>query len=240
MKQHLHMREQMVEACHGLAAKGLGATIGGHVSMRIPGEALYWTNVLDLCFEEMTVDDMVLVDFDGKVVHSDRPISPGIDFHQNIYKLRPDIHSIVHTHGFWSVAQSAFSREPKIWHNLATYFYKRTALSPDDTIEAISPVLKDNIAIIMPWHGAITLGRDLPEAAALHATFDFVCKLDVTMDGSSAEPMPPDACERMQVLLGKAKYLERTYELMCREGRKTLEQAKLDAAERTRLKARAA
>ena len=43
------------------------------------------------------------------------------------------MNSIVHTHGFWNVAQSAFSREPKVWHNMSTFFYKRTAVSPDDT-----------------------------------------------------------------------------------------------------------
>jgi ribulose-5-phosphate 4-epimerase/fuculose-1-phosphate aldolase len=212
------LRQLVLDACHGLAACGLGGYIGGHVSVRVPGERLYWTNVLDRAFEEMTLDDMLLVNFEGQLVHGDRPISPGIDFHQGIYMLRADVNAIVHTHAFWNTAQSSFGRPPKMWHNLSTYFRNRVAISPDDTVAAIGPVLKSNIAIVMPWHGAITIGKTIGDAAALHKTFEYVCQLDVTLAVSDSKPMPDDACERMQVLLGKANYLELTWELMRRKG----------------------
>lgn len=213
------LKEQLLEACHGLAASGLGGYIGGHVSVRVPGEPCYWTNVLDRALEEMTLDDLLLVNFHGQVIDGTRAVSPGIDFHQLIYKQRPEINAVVHTHGLWSTAQAALCRPPKVWHNLATYFRNKVAMSPDDTIEAIGPVLKDNIAIVMPWHGAITLGRTVGEAAALHATFEYVCRLDVTLARTEAVPMPEDSCTRMEVLLGRANYLELTWELMRRKGR---------------------
>jgi L-fuculose-phosphate aldolase len=213
------IRSQILDACHGLAASGLGNIIGGHVSIRVPGKDLYWTNVLDLAFEEMGEDDLLLVDFDGRIVEGNRPISPGIDFHQGIYKLRPDINAIVHTHGEWGTTQAAFCRPLKMYHNLSTYFYKRIAVSPDDTIEAIGPVLGQNIAVMMPWHGAITLGRTIAEAAALQVTYEYAAKLDVRLADRDAPEMPEDACARLQVLLGKADYLELTWDLMRRRAR---------------------
>jgi L-fuculose-phosphate aldolase len=213
------IRSHLLDSCHGLAASGLGNVIGGHVSMRVPGKALYWTNVLDLCFEEMAEEDMVLLDFEGNVLESTRPVSPGIDFHQGIYKLRPEINAIVHTHGEWGTAQAALCRPLKMHHNLSTYFYQKIAVSPDDTLEAIGPVLKDNIAVMMPWHGAIMLGKTIQEATGLMATYEYAAKLDVRLSGTDAPEMPPEACARMQVLLGKAAYLERTYELMLRRAR---------------------
>jgi L-fuculose-phosphate aldolase len=213
------LRDQVLEACHGLAASGLGGYIGGHVSVRVPGEQCYWTNVLDRALEEMTADDLLLVNFEGQVIGGVRPISPGIDFHQLIYKQRPEINAIVHTHGFWSTAQAAFGRPLKMWHNLSTYFRNKVASSSDDTIEAIGPVLKDNIAIVMPWHGAITLGQNIAEAAALHTTFEYACRLDVTLAHTEAVTMPDESCARMQVLLGRANYLQLTWELMRRKGR---------------------
>src|SRR3546814_13634992 len=83
--------------------------------------------------------------------------------------MRPEINSVVHTHAHWMVTQSALGRPPRMWHNLSGYFFNKVAMSPDDTIEAISPVLGDNIAIIMPWHGSITLGKTVGEAAALRS-----------------------------------------------------------------------
>src|SRR3546814_9716281 len=37
------LRTQVLDACHGLAASGMGDTVGGHVSVRVPGKDLYWT-----------------------------------------------------------------------------------------------------------------------------------------------------------------------------------------------------
>jgi L-fuculose-phosphate aldolase len=191
--------------------------IGGHVSARVPGEELYWTNVLDRAFEEMTIDDIVLMNFAGEVVDASRAISPGIDFHRGIYQRRADINAVVHTHAFWITAQSAFNRPPKMWHNLSTYFYRRTAVAPDDTLASISAALgDDDNAIVIPWHGAITVGVDLAEAAALHATFEYAARLDVAMAPTGASPMPEESCLKMRALVESADYLRLTYELLVR------------------------
>ncbi|MDB5726479.1 MAG: Ribulose-5-phosphate 4-epimerase and related epimerase and aldolase, partial [Novosphingobium sp.] len=188
------LRSKILEACHALGAAGLGDTIGGHVSMRVPGKTLYWTNVLDRCFEEMTEQDLVLIDFDGNVLESSRQVSPGIDFHQCIYIRRPDINAVIHTHGEWGTAQSAFCRPIKMHQNLCTYFYDKIAISPDDTIEAIEPALRDDtVAVMMPWHGAIMMGKTLEDAAALMVTYEYAAKLDVRLSGSDAIEMPPEA-----------------------------------------------
>lgn len=211
------LREDVLEACHALGSLGLGSGIGGHVSVRVPGEERFWTNVLDRCFEELTHDDIVLLDFEGNVLDGGRDVSPGIGFHPGIYRHRDDVGAIVHTHGFWITAQAAFGRPPRMWHNLCTYFYERTAVSPDESIEAIAPALsRDDVAIVIPWHGAITVGPTLAEAAALHATFDYACRLDVTLSPTEASPLPDDVCLEIRALVESADYLENTWQLMKR------------------------
>jgi L-fuculose-phosphate aldolase len=214
---------EVLEACHALAVYGLGSVIGGHVSMRVPGERQYWTNTLDRSFEEMTIEDIVLLGFDGEDLSGGRVVSPGIGFHPGIYELRPDVQAVVHTHGYWVTAQSAFGRPPLVWHNLATYFHGRTAISPEDEIESIAPALgADDVAIVIPWHGAITIGGSMGEACALHVTFDYACRLDVCLAGTGAPPMPNGRCERMKVLVSKADYLENTWQLMRRKAARNL------------------
>jgi L-fuculose-phosphate aldolase len=217
------LAREVLDACHALAVYGLGSVIGGHVSIRVPGERLYWTNALDRAFEEMRIEDIFLLGFDGEVMSGDRDVSPGIGFHPGIYELRPDVNAVVHTHGFWITAQSAFGRPPQIFHNLATYFYGKTAVAPDDDIESIAPALKaDDVAIVIPWHGSITVGSTMGQAAALHVTLDYASRLDVTMSDTSAPVMPPEVCEHIQLLLGKADYLEKTWALMQRRAVRNL------------------
>ena len=217
------LQYQVLEACHALGAYDLGGVIGGHVSMRVPGERRYWTNALDRSFEEMDLDDMVLMDFDGAVVGGGRTVSPGIGFHPGIYELRPDVQAVVHTHGYWVTAQSAFGRAPKMWHNLSTYFHGRTAISPTDEIASIAPSLgAQDVAIVIPWHGAITIGGSIGEAAALHHTFAYACKLDVTLDPTSAVAMPDENVAAIQSLIAKADYLANTWGMMRRRAARTL------------------
>jgi len=212
------LRREVLDSCLALGAKGMGGVIGGHVSARVPGEDRFWTNVLDRSFEEMILEDIVLLDFDGKVLDGGRGVSPGIGFHPGIYQKRSDLNAVVHTHGFWITAQSCFARPPKMWHNLCTYFYGRTAVAPDDTLESIAASIgPDDVAIVIPWHGAITAGVDLPEAVALHATFDYTARLDVTMASTGADPLPEESCEKMRALVQTADYLNHTYDQMMRQ-----------------------
>lgn len=215
-------QEQVALACRALAVYGCGSGIGGHISVRVPGEQAYWTNVLDKAFEEMSPSDIVKLDFEGHVLAGDRVVSPGIDFHQGIYQRRPDVNAVVHSHGFWVTAQSAMNRPPKMWHNLATYFWQRCAMSPDDSIDAIAPALEDNVAILIPWHGAITVADSLGTACSLHVTLEYVSELDVRLSATDAEPLPPERCDDLRRLVESADYLELTWQLMVRKAERAM------------------
>ena len=80
------IREQVLEAVRGLAAYGLGPAIGGHVSVRVPGERQFYINAFDKTFEEMRLQDIALLDFDGNVLECETMVSLGQTFHHGIYK----------------------------------------------------------------------------------------------------------------------------------------------------------
>jgi len=218
--QHDALKRQVVDACRGLAAYGLGGGIGGHVSVRVPNEKLYYTHVFDRTFEEIHIEDVILVDLDGNVMDSDRPVSIGIEFHHGIYKQRSDVNSIVHTHGFWVTAQSAFCRPPRICNVVSTLFYERTVVSPNDDFKAISPALgKEHVAIVIPWHGLITLGKDIPEAVALHVVYDYTARLDVTLPQSVAA-MSHEQCIALRgPMIEQTGYLDQMWGAICRKGK---------------------
>jgi ribulose-5-phosphate 4-epimerase/fuculose-1-phosphate aldolase len=212
------IKSQVLEAVRGLAAYGLGPNIGGHVSIRVPGHNRFYINAYDKTFEEMGLQDIALLDFDGNVIECETRVSPGLTFHHGIYKQRPDVGAIVHTHGFWITAQAAFGRPLRSLHNLSTYFDGRTCISPSDDFTAIGPAMRpSDIAIIIPWHGAITVGKDVANASALHVTFDYAARLDVTLPAHTPV-MPPTLVAEMQDVLARANYLDLTWDLIRRKG----------------------
>ena len=215
----LSLKEQVLQAIRGLAAYGLGPNIGGHVSVRVPGEPMFYINVFDRSFEEMRLQDIALLDFDGNVVQCDSHVSLGQSFHHGIYRQRHDVNAIVHTHGFWATAQAAFGRPLRNLHNLATYFDGRTCISPSDDFAKIGPALRaHDVAIVIPWHGAITLGRDLATASVLHVTFDYAARLDVTLPAHTPV-MPAALVAEVQAVLARTTYIDVTWDLICRKGR---------------------
>ena len=93
------INKDVLDACRGLAAYGMGTGIGGQISIRIPGEELMVSHAFDKTFEEMHEADIFTVDFNGNPVGTNRPVSIGIEFHHGIYRQRPDVNAIIHSHG---------------------------------------------------------------------------------------------------------------------------------------------
>ncbi len=184
---------------------GVGDSATNFVFARspVPGRELFWTNPFDIVFEEVTEDDMLLLDFNGKVLEGNRPNRPAFEFHPAIYLLREDVGAIVHTHGYWNMAQAAFGRPPRMLNNLSVYFHDKVSIPADDTFEKIAASIGDSIALVMPFHGAITVGPTISQAAGLHVLFELAARLDVTLP-EDAPVLPADECLRVQQALQRA------------------------------------
>ncbi len=210
--------QDIVTACRALAARGCDTGIGGHVSMRDPERQEFWINSFDRTLGEMTPDDVVKLDHDGRNVLNDREVSPGWEFHAGIYEQRPDVNAIVHTHGFWVTALASLARPLKMRHNLCTFFHENQVMSPDDSFASIGPALGQASTIIIPWHGAITVDRSIGRAAALHATLADMAELDVRLEGTDAPELPEEIRPKLRKLVDEvAGYLELTWDLMQRQ-----------------------
>jgi len=211
-------KEQIVIACQALGLHGCGSGIGGHVSMRAPQENAIWINAFDRTLAEITIDDVLLIDFDGNVLEGNREVSIGVDFHPGIYNEREDVNAIVHTHGPWGTALAGLARPLKIRANLACFFHNDQVLSPDDSFASIGPVIGDANTVIIPWHGCITVGTTIGRATALHATFEDMARLDVLLESSNAPELPIEWRDHLKDLVDtKAGYLEQTWDLMKRK-----------------------
>lgn len=115
-------------------------------------------------------------------------------------------------------AQAAFGRPPRCLHNLTTYFDGRTCVSPSDDFAAVGPALRpQDVAIVIPWHGVITIGAGIAEATALHVTYDYAARLDVTLPQDAPE-MPPAWREDVKRVLSGTNYLALTWDVVRRKG----------------------
>jgi L-fuculose-phosphate aldolase len=98
------LRERVAQACRVLGKLDLAEAASGHISARIPGTDHVLIRARgpgELGVRYTTVDQIVEVDMDGKLVHSgDAELEVPIEvfIHTAVYKKRPEIQSVVHVH----------------------------------------------------------------------------------------------------------------------------------------------
>ena len=98
------LAEEVLGANRALAAHGLAPLTWGNASAIDRDEGLVVIKPSGVSYDDMTVDDLVVVDLDGNVVAGERRPSTDTPTHLVLYRAFDDIGGVVHTHSTWGVA----------------------------------------------------------------------------------------------------------------------------------------
>ena len=112
-----------------------------------------------LPYESMTVDDLVTLSLDGRVVAGTREPSSERRVHLAVYAARPDARALVHTH---SEHATAWSHLGKPLDGVLTASFAPSG--SDEIASAAVEALGDREAVLLARHGVLALG-DSPAAA---------------------------------------------------------------------------
>lgn len=104
------LREQVCVLHQALPDNNLVAWTSGNVSARDPETGLVVIKPSGLKFRELTPDSMVIVNVDGQVVEGALKPSSDTASHCYVYRHRPDVNGIVHTHSRYATAFAALGR----------------------------------------------------------------------------------------------------------------------------------
>ena len=167
---------QVIDASLALAAAGLSDMVWGHASIRDPDGRGAWMKASGWGFEEITADRVVLVTPDGAVAGGTGPRHLEFPIHTEIMAARPDVCSVVHTHAPALSAFASLETELRpISHDAVAFeqglprFGATGALiATVDLGRALAEELGESRAILMPQHGAVTVGPD-PATAVMYA-----------------------------------------------------------------------
>lgn len=109
--QYQAVREEIVKMGNKIATTGLVMGTWGNISARVPGTNLMAITPSGVDYETIQPEHIPVLDFDGNIVNGD--LVPSIEWHLHleIYKSRPDINGIIHTHSAFCTAM-AIARKP--------------------------------------------------------------------------------------------------------------------------------
>ena len=205
----LSTREALAAACRILAREGHESGLAGQVSARAEEPGAWWTLQFGYGFEEASAERMVLVDEDLRPLQGARP-NPGTRFHVWIYRKRPDVRAIIHTHAPYASALAATEQPLKTIHMDSAMLHGTAHLDEwpgvpvaDDEGRIISAALGSAKTILLANHGLLAAGASVEEATYLAVFFERAARMQLRAmaAGGYREVKPELALEARAFLL---------------------------------------
>jgi ribulose-5-phosphate 4-epimerase/fuculose-1-phosphate aldolase len=123
----------------------------------------------------LTVDDIVAVDLNGKLVEG--TANPPLEFHihSEMYRARPDVNAVMHTHPKWSTFLTMTGVPYKAVYAQGVLLGDIPLMDSPMSVntkpmgEKLAATMGSNPATLLKAHGVVVVGKDILECFALAA-----------------------------------------------------------------------
>ncbi|KAH8906496.1 arad-like aldolase/epimerase [Coniochaeta sp. PMI_546] len=196
-KARAYLKGRLVLAFRIFAKFGFDDGVAGHITLRDPVEPTsFWLNPFGKAWATMTVDDLILVNEDGKVVDGgpNRLLNAAAyAIHHQVHVARPDVNCVAHSHSVYGKAFSALGRNLDMitqdacaFHNdVALYASKGIVLDAEEG-RAIAEALGNKKAAILQNHGLITLGNTIESCIYWYLALEKSCQAQLLADAAAS------------------------------------------------------
>jgi L-fuculose-phosphate aldolase len=176
-------REAIITYGRKLITSNLTTGSGGNLSIYNRDENLVAIKPSGIEYFDMSVEDIVIVTIDGKIVEGTKKPSSEINFHLGLLKHRPDINAVIHTHSVYATTIACLNIELPAVHYLVAFSGNKVPLAPYATFG--TKELADNIlrsignynACLMANHGLVCVGNNIADAFATSEEIELVARL---------------------------------------------------------------
>ena len=192
MEEHLaiprwDVRQKMALSCRILAGEGHESALAGQITARAGEPGTFWMLRFGLGFDEATASSLIRVDDQLRRVEGEGMPNPSNRFHLWIYRVRPDVNCIIHTHPPHVSALSMLGEELVAAHMDTSMFYDDCAFLRDwpgvpigdEEGELISKALGTKRAILLAHHGQLVACSTVEEAAVMSVFFERAARLQL-------------------------------------------------------------
>lgn len=166
------LREEVLAMNMLLPANRLVVWSGGNVSGRDPETGLIVIKPSGLPYDQLTVENLVVTDIDGNIVEGSLKPSVDLGVHRVIYRNRPDVLGICHTHAPYSTSfavrgEAIPAALTPLVHMLGTDVPCTRYATPgdEDTGEAVlEAVGSTGMVALVHRHGVFSMGHSASES----------------------------------------------------------------------------
>lgn len=176
----LSLKKSLLNTTVALVTKGLNKGTSGNLSVRCEGGFLITPSGISP--QNMTLDDIVLMDIDGSHEEGKKPSSEW-RFHRDIFQRRSEVNAVVHAHSMFATTIACMQKEVPPFHYMiavaggdnircAPYALFGSQELSDYALDALS----NRKACLLAHHGMIAVGHHLEDALAVAVEIENLCE----------------------------------------------------------------
>src|SRR5690606_32321240 len=224
-------KRKLIDAGKILEDAGQGDLTRGHVSTRMPGDpSLFIMKPHSHGFDEITPENIVVCNLEGEKVGGEGKRHSEVFIHSEIYRLRPDINSVIHSHPTHAVALSATGRplrpisQPAVAFADGLPYYTDTInlIRSQEMGRGVAQALGACKAVLMRNHGVALAGKTVEAATILAIMLDNACQIQLLAEaaGGIGQEFSPQEVEKLHFDITRPAQYEVNFQYLRRRALK--------------------
>jgi len=179
--------QKLALTCRILFDNGHDSGLAGQITARGVDRDTFYTQRLGLGFDEISAGNFLLVDEHLNVLEGRGMANPANRFHSWVYRARPDVNCIIHTHAVHTAALSMLEVPLEVSHMDNCVLYGDVAFVAkwpgvpvgNEEGELISSALGDKGALMLSHHGLLIAAPTIEEACVKALAFERAAKMQL-------------------------------------------------------------
>ena len=224
---HDEIKKAMILAGRVLVAEGQDDFTRGHISMRLPDDpARFFMKAHSLGLDEITRKNILTIDLDGNVVEGNARRHSEVYIHSEIFKARPDVHCVLHTHPPYAVALSATGRPLKALSQPGALFRDSLGLY-EDTINLIrtaamgagvAKALGARRGVLLKNHGVVVATASIAETVISTIMLENAAMIQLIAEaaGAVAPEFPAEDIEKLKYDISRPDQFQVNFDYLVR------------------------
>ncbi len=195
------MRQKLALTCRILFDNGHDSGLAGQITARTGTPGQFLTQRLGLGFDEISEDNLLVVDEDLNVLEGDGMPNPANRFHSWVYRARPDVNSASFIRTRMHTAALGMLEQPLVVSHMDNcVLYDDVAFVANwpgvpvgnEEGELISGALGKKRALMLSHHGLLVAGASVEEACVLAIAFERAARMQLlAMASGEVKPIDP-------------------------------------------------
>jgi len=199
------LREKLWQLHLELPKNNLVAWTSGNVSERDKGTGYVVIKPSGIRYEDLRPEHMVVVDLNGKVIEGNLKVSSDTASHLYIYRNRPDVNGVVHTHSAYATAFAAVGKPIPVYLTAQADEFGGpipcggfALIGGEEIGKVVLESIGDSKAVLLKNHGVFTVGPSA-EAAVKAAVMveDIARTVWLALQIGLPDEIPPEMVEKL-------------------------------------------